>query len=109
MPPSPEPGDALAEADALSAHERALAQLVPLAAHALSQPANVLQGYCEILAVTDAPEHRERAVLAIQRASEQIADILGDLRRASQSMEGVERFRERHDARRPKRVPNNEG
>lgn len=93
----------------MSTHEKALAQLVPLAAHALSQPANVLQGYCEILAVSEAPEHRERAVAAIQRASEQIADILGDLRRAAHSMEGVERFRERHDGRRARRVPNNDG
>ncbi|MBM4368865.1 MAG: hypothetical protein FJ102_21805 [Deltaproteobacteria bacterium] len=103
------PGDEPARAESLSAHERALAQLVPIAAHALSQPANVLQGYCEILELSHAPEHRERAVAAIQRASEQLTDILGDLRRATQSMEGVERFRERHDGKRARRVPSNEG
>ena len=79
-----------------TAHQLALAGLVPLAAHALSQPANVLQGYCEILGTIDDDPHRERALLAMRNASEQIADIVGDLRRAAQSMEGVDRFRERY-------------
>ncbi|MBM4390624.1 MAG: hypothetical protein FJ090_05840 [Deltaproteobacteria bacterium] len=82
---------------------------MPLATHALSQPANVLQGYCEILALSDAAEHRERAASAIQRASEQITEILGDLRRAAQSMEGVERFLDLHDGKRATRLSSSDG
>lgn len=90
-------------------HQLALAELVPLAAHALSQPANVLQGYCEIFSTIETQEHRERALTAMHNASEQIADIVGDLRRAAQSMEGVERFRERYAGARAARAPGTEG
>lgn len=67
-------------------HQAVLAELLPLAIHALAQPVNILQGYCELLPrIDDRSGQREKALAAITDASERLADILGDLRRAASS------------------------
>ena len=65
-------------------HSGLLAELLPLAVHALAQPVNILQGYADLLPRLDErSDHRARALLAIGEASGRLADILADLRRAA--------------------------
>jgi signal transduction histidine kinase len=78
--PGGEPEDigaaSVADADDLDRLRRRLANVI---GHALRTPAATVRGQAEILAITDDPEQREEAVVALRRAARRLEEMIDEV------------------------------
>ena len=78
--PGGEPEDigaaSAAEADDLDRLRRRLANVI---GHALRTPAATVRGQAEILAITDDPEQREEAIVALRRAAQRLEEMIDEV------------------------------